>query len=125
MEATNRPGDQRPRDARLWCRLSDGSEVILIGNAHTHRGRIHAEDLATGRLVTMSLVDITEASEHATVWLQGFLSGCEPDLVDVFPELEEISRSTPEQVEEWRVVTAEFRESGSWIERLPRPLAED
>lgn len=94
----------------LWVESFDGERGVLSGNPHTHRGRFSVLWESTGRTHPTSLSDLRAMSEPARYWLSGYLAGNEPEISDVFPDLE--GEPTEEQVSHWRLVCREFRETG-------------
>jgi hypothetical protein len=66
-------------DPELWIEANgyDG-RLYLIGNAHTHPGRMLAWSEIGGDATNVSKHDITDASDAARRWIDEFLSGNEP-----------------------------------------------
>jgi hypothetical protein len=74
---------ERPEDLdlELWVKV-EGHEgrSYLLGNAHSHRGRIWAWNHALGFASSISTYQVLDASDGARRWMDGFLCGNEPSL---------------------------------------------
>jgi len=66
-------------DPRLWIMWGDPPiRLYLFGNCHTSLGRMAAFDPSTGQDLCVSKFEITEASDLAQAWIEGYLRGSEP-----------------------------------------------
>jgi hypothetical protein len=109
-------------DADLWVIVSNvPGHCFLGGNAHTHRGHIHAWSEELGKLVTITKYDVVDASPQAQTWLRGFLVGNEPDFAQWLGEPWDIAeadyRTDSPLYQAWQRDLRRFREDG-WI-RIP------
>jgi len=115
------PAEEPPRyDKRLWFRIRGcPGKHFLLGNAHTHLGRISAWCPSQGLVTSVGFPEIEEMPPEARFWVQGFLSGNEPD----YCGLDQDGRFDPEgqQYRKWVVACATFLETGTW----PHPYEED
>jgi hypothetical protein len=112
-------------DAELWVTAEgyDG-RLFLLGNAHSHPGRMSAWSEALQIETGISKSDITGASAAARRWIEGFLSGSEPGPaeylgIDALAE-SDLSDDDP-GYERWRAALAEYRAVGSMphLSRVP------
>lgn len=99
-----------------WVISHNGDRGILAGNPHTHPGRFLVLWESLGASYSTSLSDIADMSAESRAWLDGYLSGCEPDVFQVLG-LDDDAEPTEEQYGAWRAKLIEFHESGSV--RLP------
>ena len=103
-------------DDRLWVVVEgvDG-RCYLSGNCHTHLGRMSAWSDHLGTGLCMSKDEIRDASELATIWVDGFLHGNEPRL-DVMFGIEALRDADDDDPRwtVWREATAAFRAEGTW-----------
>jgi hypothetical protein len=93
-------------DARLVLQSShcDGNHY-LVGNPHTFTGRMATWCESDSRELSVSLTEITAASDYAWVWIDGFLAGNEPP-----PPQED----DPSAEKAWERARREFRRTGEW-----------
>ena len=116
----------------LWV-TAEGyrGRLFLLGNAHTHPGRMSALSEALQAGTNISKYEITGASAGARRWIEGFLSGNEPDPADYLgiDALAEADLSDDDPgYGRWRTALAVFRESGIMphLTRVPTvPFAAD
>lgn len=67
-------------DARLAVRVSWSADIFVIdGNPHTFRGLVRLYDPAQDLSLSVRPQEISEATDFARGWLEGFLHGNEPD----------------------------------------------
>lgn len=72
----------------LWVESFDGERGGPVREpSHSPRSILGAWEL-TGRTHPTSLSDLRAMSEPARYWLSGYLAGNEPEISDVFPDLE-------------------------------------
>ena len=64
---------------RLWVETDGFGRCRLEGNAHTFPGRMAAWSETLASSVTISRSDVRDASPEAWAWIDGFLSGNEPE----------------------------------------------
>jgi hypothetical protein len=68
-------------DERLWVELTDSEgRWYLVGNPHTFPGRFDVWSREIGSSMTISKSEITNASDAARWWIEGYLSGNEPSI---------------------------------------------
>jgi len=95
-------------DPRLWIMWGEPPiRLYLFGNCHTSVGRMAAFDPSTGQDLCVSKFEITEASDLAQAWIEGYLRGAEPRPPDD-QDQEAFSR--------WQRAMVEFHRQGD----LPR-----
>ncbi len=108
-------------DTEMWVESDGFGHCRLDGNAHTFPGRISAWSETLGTWVTIDRRDIREASPEAWVWIDGFLTGSEPEFHEFLGlEPDEVD-FVPQEDASWpryQAVLEEFRQTGS----LPIPL---
>lgn len=110
MKRYPRPDDEIDED--LWVRVEGYEGLLLIlGNAHTHRGRISVWSDALGFSTRISKYDVDMASEKARAWIEGFVAASEPSLSEYYGH-DNFADDDP-LVERWRRACARFRERGS------------
>jgi hypothetical protein len=88
----------------FWLR-DDPSRCFFEGNSHTYPGRMSAYHEVTGRVFSVSKLEIERPSEEARAWMDGFLVGSEPA-----PP----STDDPSDFDEWKLLVQSFRETG-WL----------
>jgi hypothetical protein len=94
---------------RMWVRLGEawsGNPTLrwrIVGNGHTHRGRIAVEPIGTSDPpVNISLGDVVDCSAEAKIWLNGFLAGQEAGLNEFLGrEVDQVSASEIERWQDW------------------------
>ena len=93
-------------DSRLVFRSShcDGDHY-LVGNPHTFPGRMAMWCEVSSCELSVSLSEISSASEHARVWIDGFLAGNEP----APPQNDD-----PSEEQAWHRARRAFRATGEW-----------
>ena len=94
----------------------NGDRGLLVGNPHTHPGRFLVLWEATGKSYSTSMSDLAQMSTESRAWLDGFMSGNEPDVFEVLG-LDDAAEPTEAQYQAWREQLLAFHESGSM--RLP------
>lgn len=106
------------RTDRLWVRLGEAWSADpdvrwrILGNAHTHRGRIQVQPIGTGEpYATVSLSDVVGCSAEARVWLNGFLAGQEAELSE-FLGGRDPHDATPTELDRWRNWNRAWRRTG-------------
>jgi len=103
-------------DPQLWFMGDEHcpGKHYLIGNSHTFRGRMRAWCPTMQRSFSVSKRGITECSLEAKYWIQGFLTGNEPD----YPRNEDREPLPPEdpRSHRWEAAVALFAETGYWNE---------
>jgi hypothetical protein len=112
-------------DPDLWV-LADGYEgrLFLVGNPHTHRGRISAWSEALNGPTNVSKYEITDASDAARRWIEGYLSGNEPSAGD-FLGIDELAAGELADddpgLARWRAALKDFRDTGMMpaLSRVP------
>ncbi len=76
---TDQEGSAPDYDPELWVILEgDESRCYLLGNAHTWPGRMVVWGEEIGRTFAASTYQVTDASDAARRWMDGFLHGNEP-----------------------------------------------
>jgi hypothetical protein len=105
------------RDPELWVITSRiGGRCLLVGNAHTHPGHIHAWSEERGALVTIRKDDVIDASPLARAWIAGFLVGNEPSFADflgvTWEEAETRYHVGDADYTAWRAALRDFRDNG-------------
>lgn len=104
-------------DPELWVTAEgyDG-RLFLLGNPHTHLGRMYAWSEALRVGTNISKYDITDASAAARRWIEGFLSGSEPgpaEYLGIDPLAEaELSDDDP-GYGRWQAALVDYHESGT------------
>lgn len=93
-------------DSRLVFRSThcDGDHY-LVGNAHTFPGRMVMWCEVSSRELSVSLFEITSASDYAQLWIDGYLAGNEPPP----PQNDD-----PSEEEAWQRARRAFRTTGDW-----------
>jgi hypothetical protein len=105
-------------DGDLWV-VVEGIEgrCYLVGNGHTHRGRMAAWSSRLGRRITLSKDEIEEAAPKAETWIDGFLAGNEPPPEELFgPSILDADDADPRWTS-WRMEVRGFRDTGRWPHR--------
>jgi hypothetical protein len=109
--------DEPALDPDLWFTSEhcDGRHFIL-GNAHTFRGRLSAWCPSKKRHFAVSKSEIVGCSRETTYFVNGFVSGQEPDV----PLDEEGDRLRPDSpdYQAWARASELFKLTGSWNDRL-------
>lgn len=108
----------------LWVETDGFGRCRLERNAHTFPGRIGAWSETLGTSVTISKSDVREASPEVWAWIDGFLTGNEPEFHE-FAGIDPREDEPPEDDPAWRryeEALTEFRSTGSMpFELKPRP----
>ena len=90
-------------DTRLLFFVRDNpGRHYFIGHPHTFRGRIEAWN-EEGYSLSVSKSEITEMTDAAAIWLDGFLAGSEPPP----PETDD-----GETQRAWEILRATYRATG-------------
>jgi hypothetical protein len=119
-------------DPDLWV-VANGynGRLFLLGNAHTHRGRMYAWSEALKMGTDVSKYDVTDASDAAHRWIEGFLSGNEPSPAEYLGidelAVAQLNDDDPRWAR-WQAALADFRETGTMptLSRVPTiPFADD
>lgn len=113
-------------DPEVWVENSSGLRHYLIGNAHTHLGRMLAwvDDVGYTRL---SKNEIVSSSARASDWVAGFMAGSEPELEVFLGRMVPLpGEPTPEDEARWLRALDHYRESGTlrtlgYVPTLPLP----
>ncbi len=111
-------------DEKLWVEAGGyKGRLYPSHNPHTFPGRIGAWLAADDVYVTISKNEITECSEEARYWIDGFLVGNEADADEMFGAamLHDALDDDP-RWERWRGALAQFRRSGVWMHERWRDL---
>lgn len=102
---------------RMWVRLGEawsGDPTLrwrIVGNGHTHRGRITVEPIGTSDPpVNISLGDVVDCSAEAKIWLNGFLAGQEAELNEFLGR--EVDQVSALEIERWQDWNASWRRTG-------------
>ena len=104
-------------DPKLWFETRCGRDFILPGRGHKSLGRMRAWCPHADERYLVSKSEIGFASEQTRYFIDGFLSGNEPDPPD--PELSNpIDPPQPyDDVAAWMRACQRFRATGSWFGR--------
>ncbi len=104
-------------DPELWV-TAEGYQgrLFLVGNAHTHLGRMYAwsDELQDG--TSISKYEITDASPAARRWIEGFLSGSEPgpaEYLGIDPLAEADLSDDDPAYGRWQAALADYHERGT------------
>jgi hypothetical protein len=100
-------------DPSLWIEVEGvAGRCYLIGNPHTFRGRMYAYSEGLARDLAVSRADIRNSSTEARYWVEGFLSGNEPDGDQMFGPafLDQDDRLA----ERWQNALSHFTQAGNW-----------
>ncbi len=110
-------------DERLWVEVDAiPGRCFPIGNAHTHRGRMQAWSEDLGRNISFSKHQVTDASELARVWIDGFLAGNGPEASAMFgPGIWDAPDEDPRWQRYYDALAA-FRKTGNWAPQPWRKL---
>jgi hypothetical protein len=100
---------------KLWFRTSHCSgKHFILGNPHTDHGRIYAWCPKKQTGFCVSKLEITSLSKESKYWIEGFLSGNEPEP----PDESDISSTQDyfksRKYKKWEKAIAEFKETGYW-----------
>jgi hypothetical protein len=112
-------------DPELWIEVEgfDG-RCYLLGNSHTHQGRMLAWIEHLGVVASVSKYEITDSSESARLWVEGFLHGNEPDPA-TFLGIDEVAvgllADDDPATRRWRTALSEFHRSGTMPALVPVP----
>lgn len=104
-------------DPELWVTVTGyEGRLYLLGNPHTHLGRMYAwsESLKVG--TNISKYGITDASDASRRWIEGFLSGNEPGPAEFLgiDALTEAGLSDDDPAyARWRKGLAEYHQTGT------------
>jgi hypothetical protein len=109
------PDLQTSFDASLWIVTTrSGPRGFIVGNCHTHQGRMAATFPDDGSSRCVSKGEVLEASDAAWQWIDGFLSGSEPTASDMYgPGVFDLPDDHP-KLQHWRDAVTEYRQTGSW-----------
>lgn len=86
----------------------------ILGNPHTHLGRMTAWFDRAGAALHFSKEEIVEASELARVWIDGFLAGSEPSPESMFGEGIHETDDQDSRLQRWRDAIRVYRKTGYW-----------
>jgi hypothetical protein len=112
-------------DPELWV-VAEGFEgrCYLLGNNHTHLGRMAAWIESLGLVAGLSKYQITDASEAARRWIDGYLHGSEPGPAEYLGigdgAITQLDEDDP-GMNRWRAALTEFHETGSMRSLPPVP----
>jgi hypothetical protein len=121
-----------PSPDELWIRLGPAWSADrtvrwrILGNGHTHRGRILVEPIGLDQPPTrISLPDVVECSPAARAWLEGFLAGQEPELYEFLGRDDRDEPPTDDEVDRWLAWNQRWRSEGiaPALRRLPDAAA--
>ncbi|OGO51758.1 MAG: hypothetical protein A2Z32_10230 [Chloroflexi bacterium RBG_16_69_14] len=119
-------GPQPPDfDPELWI-TADGYDgrLYLLGNAHTHLGRIVVWSEAIKAATNVSKYEVTDASAASRRWIEGFLRGNEPGPAEYLgiDELAEADLDSDDPAyARWRAGLAEYYRTGTTPPLAPVP----
>jgi hypothetical protein len=107
------PGETHPD---LWVEVASyPGRLFIMGNPHTFTGRITGWSFDRDESFYFSKGDVTDASDAARWWLDGYLHGSEPEFEQFFA----LDPSTLGEIDdddarwaEWRAALQEFRATG-------------
>ena len=102
-------------DENLWFILGDccPGKHYLLYNPHTFPGRMRAWCPNKQLGFNVSKSEIKECSLEAHYWIQGFLSGNEPDAPR--DENGDYLADDDPNYERWRAAIKQFPETGLWV----------
>ena len=101
---------------RLWVETGGFGRCRLDGHAHTFPGRVAAWSETLASSVTISRSDVRDASPEAWAWIDGFLSGNEPEFHEFLGIDADAADALPDDDPGWKryeQALAEFRSTGS------------
>lgn len=114
-------------DKELWVEVDGLGRCRLDGNAHTFPpGRISVWSETVADWRTIDRRDIREASQEAWAWIDGFLSGSEPEFHEFLGIGPNDDDTWPKDHESWpryQDALEEFRRVGAFafpLRRMPR-----
>ncbi len=112
-------------DPELWIEAHgfDG-RCYLLGNPHTHLGRMVVWVESLKDVAHISKDDIENASEAARRWVEGFLHGNEPtpaQYLGIDPGAATDLEDDDPGIARWRAALAEFRQKGTMPSLVPVP----
>jgi hypothetical protein len=103
-------------DPERWVVVENIPDRLYLGyNPHISAPyRIGVWSPAWGASTRISASEVIDASPSARAWLDGYLTGSEPDLADMFgPDSYDFAKSNP-RFERWRTALRRYRETGRW-----------
>jgi hypothetical protein len=102
-------------DAALWIEVHEPSHRdYLVGACHTFPGRMRLYCPVDDRGSCVSLAEIRRMSDESRRWVDGFLAGNEPSILDMFGVCAvDLYDDDPRWPRYYRAV-ADFRRTGSW-----------
>ena len=111
-----RTGKRSETHPDLWVEVADyPGRLHIMGNPHTFPGRVTAWSFERNESLYFSKDDVTEASEAARWWLDGYLHGSEPEFEEYFAieagDMGDVDEADPRWAE-WRAALEEFRATG-------------
>jgi hypothetical protein len=102
-------------DDCLWVEINDTcgtARHYLVGNPHTHPGRMEVYCPSMERFTRISKSEIMSCSRESEYWILGYLHGSCPDL-PTDGEGSWLPEDHPSMVE-WRASREEFPQTGYW-----------
>ena len=113
-------------DNGMWVETDGFGRCRIDGNAHTFPGRISAWSEEVGKWVTIDRRDIRDAPQEVWTWIDGFLSGSEPEFHEFLGVHAVEVDVWPTEHEDWgryQDTLEEFRKTGAFpfpLNAMPR-----
>ena len=102
-------------DENLWFELENcEGRHFLIGNPHTYKGRIDAYCPIKNTTFCISYKEIKKMSIESKYWLQGYLSGNEPDPPEEYDGESAVDFFQSMRYKEWELKIQKFKETGEF-----------
>ncbi len=103
-------------DSELWVTIeaTDG-RWFIVGNGHTFAGRFLVRSPDAAQTISASKDEVTDASDAARWWIEGYLAGSEPALDSFLGLSAEDADALPDdgpELRRWQAALTQFHKTG-------------